>query len=147
MFNTTRERFWKNVDKRGPNECWPWTGAIHPSGHGSIGVSKGDRAELGLRPDLGTITVHRLAWILAYGPIPEGKLVRHKCDIPNCCNHEHLELGTAKQNRQDWAERKCRTNPLKPLGPNKPPTLEEVQYYLDTYGIYVSRHTRSGRLK
>jgi len=35
------------------------------------------------------------------GDIPEGYIIRHKCDNPNCINPEHMELGTYKQNSED----------------------------------------------
>jgi len=31
---TTEQRFWSKVDKRGPDECWPWTAASIPGGWG-----------------------------------------------------------------------------------------------------------------
>lgn len=37
--------------------------------------------------------------------IPEGMVVRHKCDNPRCINIKHLELGTMKQNTQDCIAR------------------------------------------
>lgn len=43
----------------------------------------------------------RVIYMLSNGPIPEGMLVRHKCDNPNCCNIKHLELGTKKDNVSD----------------------------------------------
>lgn len=40
-----------------------------------------------------------------YGKIPKGMVIRHKCDNPNCCNIEHLEIGTSKDNVRDLIER------------------------------------------
>lgn len=45
----------------------------------------------------------RATWMLAYGPIPEGMWVLHRCDNPPCVNLEHLFLGTPKDNAQDRA--------------------------------------------
>lgn len=44
---------------------------------------------------------HRLAWEVAYGPIPPGLGVLHRCDNPKCVNPEHLFLGTQKDNVHD----------------------------------------------
>lgn len=30
------ERFWAKVDKRNPDECWPWLGAIYEDGYGRL---------------------------------------------------------------------------------------------------------------
>jgi hypothetical protein len=37
--------------------------------------------------------------------IPEGKIIRHKCDNPACINIEHLEIGTHQDNAQDRIKR------------------------------------------
>ena len=96
------ERFWPKVDKRGPDECWPWTASRNVTGYGKFSVGgKG-----------GWINASRAAWGFANGaPAPEGMLVCHRCDNPPCCNPAHLFLGTPKDNmrdmiakgRQDWS--------------------------------------------
>ena len=48
---------------------------------------------------------HRVAWILANGPIPDGMLVCHKCDVPECVNPDHLFIGTHKDNARDCASK------------------------------------------
>jgi predicted DNA-binding protein (UPF0251 family) len=44
---------------------------------------------------------HRVAWELAYGPIPEGMCVLHRCDRTTCVRPEHLFLGTQQDNIAD----------------------------------------------
>jgi len=39
------------------------------------------------------------------GKIPDGLLIRHKCDNPNCINVNHLEIGNFHDNMQDMADR------------------------------------------
>jgi hypothetical protein len=94
------DRFWAKVDRRGPGECWLWTGSVNPKGYGSIRV--GSRTD-GTRS---TVSVHRLAYQLANGGIPEGEgyhgiCVLHQCDTPRCCNPNHLFLGTQADNVAD----------------------------------------------
>jgi hypothetical protein len=85
-------RFWRRVKKT--RTCWLWTGYYRrENGYGQIAVKiKGIR-----RP----MSVHRVAWTLAHGPIPKGKEVLHKCDIRLCVRDSHLFLGTQLENNQD----------------------------------------------
>lgn len=47
----------------------------------------------------------RIIYTKKYGEIPKGMLIRHKCDNTWCCNIEHLEIGTQKDNVRDMIER------------------------------------------
>jgi len=96
-------RFWKRVNKDGPipshrpelGPCWLWTGALTRGrpGYGSIEISKPKPRQC--------ILAHRFSWQLQFGPIPEGKLVCHHCDVPACVRPEHLFLGDYLANSQD----------------------------------------------
>ena len=53
----------------------------------------------------------RLVWIIAYGSIPDGKIICHHCDNPSCVNVQHLFVGTHKENNLDMFK-KGRANRL-----------------------------------
>ena len=85
--------FWARVERRSPDECWPFQGSINRSlGYGTIKFERVfDYA-------------HRVAYRLTYGEIPEGQVVRHACDNRRCCNPRHLSLGTHGDNMDDMVE-------------------------------------------
>jgi len=106
---TLRERFEIKVDKRdGPHACWPWTAARLKSGYGTIRDGRQRRHLL----------AHRAAWLLAYGPIPSGICVLHRCDVPSCVNPEHLFLGTLADNNADMRSKGRGKNPPTHRGKN-----------------------------
>lgn len=96
-------RFWSKVDRRGADECWPWTGTI----------AKGSRVNIkygqfGLNKTAGgckTYRAHRFAWLLANGAVPQDMNVLHRCDNPRCCNPGHLFIGTQRDNIEDQLEK------------------------------------------
>jgi len=67
---------------------------------------------------------HRISYRLFKGEIPEGKCVRHKCDVRHCVNPDHLEIGTKKENNQDCLDRNPRASGRK-LQPSEYPKILE----------------------
>lgn len=95
------DRFWEKVERRGPDECWEWIGARSAGkfNYGRFGFSTS-------RPCASTRNAHTVAWELDRGrKLPRGKVVRHRCDNPPCCNPKHLVMGTQKQNVADMIRR------------------------------------------
>lgn len=85
------DRLWSRVDKT-PDGCWVWLGPTNRSGYGEIGRDA---------PSGGTVRVHRLSYQLAYGSIPDGQCVLHRCDNRPCVRPDHLWLGTQSDNNAD----------------------------------------------
>jgi hypothetical protein len=74
-------------------DCWLWTGALDHRGRGRVWRN-------------GKIVLHhRAVWEILVGPIPEGALLCHHCDNPQCANPEHLYIGDDKSNVRDMWER------------------------------------------
>lgn len=83
-------RFWTCVEKRGPEECWPWRGTTNPKGYGTFRFAGRSRS------------AHVLSWELHHGEtIAPGMMGCHSCDHPWCVNPAHIWPGTARDNAKD----------------------------------------------
>jgi hypothetical protein len=83
--------------------CWLWgNGALNSYGWFQYKYETGG--------------AHQKVFELYKGEIPEGKIIRHKCDTPKCVNPDHLEIGTKKDNRRDFMERHPRAKELVSIG-------------------------------
>jgi hypothetical protein len=78
-----------------PNGCWLWTGALSPSGYG--------QAQRYI-PGQFTAVVHRIVYQVLVGPIPEGYVLHHRCEVKACCNPEHLTPMTNSDHTSHHAE-------------------------------------------
>lgn len=112
---TPEERFWSKVDVRGPNDCWEWNAHRDKNGYGAIRIGGAGTPRK---------RAHRFAYESKYGAIADGLIVRHKCDNPPCCNPDHLEVGTTKDNAWDKVKRGRHRNQWTRDRPLPPPQYD-----------------------
>ncbi len=93
--------------------CWNWTGKPSTIGYGQFSWA-------------GYVApAHRHSYLEFNGPIADNLVVRHKCDNKLCCNPDHLELGTQRDNIRDYLERGNRSYAL---------TDEKVREVMSAFG-------------
>lgn len=92
-----KESLQKNKEIDPFTGCWNFTGSRNNQGYGWFSINGK------------AMGAHRASWILFRGEIPEGQIVCHKCDNPQCVNPDHLFVGTNQDNRID-CENKGRSN-------------------------------------
>ena len=99
------------------NGCWIWQRAIHHTGYGVAQLPGITKRQIHFR-------AHRLAYISFVAPVSEMLCVCHHCDVPACCNPDHLWLGTTAENNADRSA-KGRTNRV-PMPESSRPRGERV---------------------
>jgi hypothetical protein len=93
-YNSVDERLGLFIDRSGgPDACWPWTRSCTHAGYGQVYAHGKNRY------------AHRLSWENAFGPLPGGAFLCHRCDNPPCCNPNHLFVCTQAENIGDAARK------------------------------------------
>ncbi len=118
-------------------DCVNHAGSVQNSGYGQVRRS----GKLWL--------AHRWAAHVAYGPCPEGLVVRHKCDNRLCVNPDHLIYGTQSDNLNDRKEKhvyrkldRADAEAIKLRIPN-----ETLRAIAGDYGVSIAmiHHIKTGR--
>jgi hypothetical protein len=110
---TSREamRLWIAADREAAREyiqqrivvcsetaCWLWQRLLFKgNGYGRAGAWVDGKSF--------SWQAHALAYEAFVKPVPDGLILRHRCDVRACANPAHLEPGTQKDNMRDMRER------------------------------------------
>lgn len=131
---TAEERFWKKVSKGVGDECWLWEGKLNDSGYGIFSI--GNRQS----------RAHRIAWQLHHArQIPDGLLVRHRCDVRACVNPDHLIIGDHSENNADAIRRQRRNSLRGEAAPSAKLTAERVQWARQQWDSGLATKTELAR--
>ena len=88
IFNKIMARVKINKD----TGCWEWQGPTSGDGRG------GGYGRMSLYGQ--TVAVHIVMFVNFFGYVPSKKQIDHKCTNRICCNPDHLEMVTHKQNQR-----------------------------------------------
>ena len=98
--NRIRQKIRENVqieDRGHDTPCHIWKGSDSGTGRG------GGYPRMSL--DGQTVAVHIVSFVNEFGYVPGKKQVDHLCNQRMCCNPDHLEMTTHKQNQKRRALR------------------------------------------
>lgn len=83
--NQINRLFWEKIRKRADG-CWEWQAAKSRNGYGVFVLSRR------------SLYSHRVSYEIHKGPISVGLHIDHLCRNKSCCNPEHLEAVTSREN-------------------------------------------------
>lgn len=84
---TEAERFWSKIEVSSTG-CWLWTSTLNNRGYARFVRAR----------RRGFVLAHRYSYTQFVGPIPEGLVLDHLCEVKHCVNPDHLEPVTNYEN-------------------------------------------------
>lgn len=87
------DRIWDKIQVS-PTGCWLWTASLSGPGYG--------KSQFVIDGKCTTRTMHRVMYEAANGPLIDGLVVDHLCEVRRCCNPAHLEQVTGLENTRRW---------------------------------------------
>lgn len=78
--------------------CWEWTKSSQGIGYGAMGIHPRSSIKKTLGSGYNPMAVHRVAYMIFVGPIPNKLVIDHLCRNRRCCNPAHLEAVTQAEN-------------------------------------------------
>jgi HNH endonuclease len=105
-------RMWAKIKVDPIFQCWIWIAKKVRAGYGVTGI--GSRTDGSRR----SVYTHRFFYEMLVAKIPEGLQIDHLCRVRACCNPNHLEPVTARENllRGETLPAMCSKKTHCPLG-------------------------------
>lgn len=97
-----RDRIWRRIKRRGPDECWEWQGPIEKNGYARVWFRRKNEG------------VHRIVCESENGLLGD-LYALHRCDNRRCANPAHIFAGTPLDNMRDMIAKGRRRQGFVPL--------------------------------
>ena len=101
-----KNRILSNVKVDSTTGCWNWTAGLSYRGYGNAkGIVDGVEYN----------SSHRLSYAVFVGRVPKFESVHHTCANTACCNPDHLQPVSQRENTAEWRLRSAYEKRVKDL--------------------------------
>jgi hypothetical protein len=93
------------VDGGTDGECWDWVGAYTGVKGGGLVAYPALSMTVGGKRRV--LKAHRVSYEAAFGPLPPGETVHHRCGRRRCIRPEHLQAASTRENVAEMLTRRA----------------------------------------